>query len=115
MYKLPHNKSCIAGWFFLLLFASYFAGVNFFLHTHVIDNHLVTHSHPFSPAENHQHSTTGFELIKQLSGIITTCIAFAFSFFLFRQLIARLDSMNLIAKAFSTTDSYIFLRPPPVA
>lgn len=115
MTKLPLLKSRVTGWFLLLLFASFFVGVNFFPHTHVIDNHFVTHSHPFSSTENHQHSANGFELIKQLSGLVYACVAFAFIFLLFQRLIERIDTKNLIAKALSPVDSYIFLRPPPVA
>lgn len=114
MTNLPLNIRRITDWFLLLLFASYFAGVNFFPHTHLIDNHFVTHSHPFSSAENHQHSANGFELIKQLSGLVYSCVAFAFIFLLFQRLIALLDSKILITKALSPVDSYIFLRPPPV-
>lgn len=114
MYKLPLNIRRITGWFFLLLFATYFAGVNFFPHTHVVDNQRVVHSHPYAPAGEHHHSTSGFELIKQLSGFISTALSIAVFIFLSQQLIARLGLMSPDSRLIKLSKSYVFLRPPPV-
>ncbi len=57
----------LAGYFFLILFLSFFASTTFFYHTHIVNGDTVVHSHPYKKDKNgypiHQHSTKGYLLI----------------------------------------------------
>lgn len=44
-------------------------------HTHIIDNQLITHSHPFSkPQSNHTHNSVELSIILQLNTITTLAL-----------------------------------------
>jgi len=50
----------------LTLFVSYQSGDLFFLHTHNIEGHLVTHSHPYKSGE-HSHNANDLLVIQSLT------------------------------------------------
>lgn len=55
-------------WFLLVLFALFFCGNTFFVHSHkLIDGHVEVHSHPYMPESHHSHSDPGFLGIAQLN------------------------------------------------
>ncbi|MDR2468991.1 MAG: hypothetical protein LBD27_00710 [Tannerella sp.] len=72
--------------FLLTLFVSYVANTAFFVHTHMVDGQLVTHSHPYRGTPDnpgHGHSTAQFQTIAQLSYVLLSAvlsIAFTCSF-----------------------------------
>jgi len=59
----------ISGISLLVIFMSFWVGTNFFVHTHIVNNVLIVHSHPFSPESNHQHSPDQLSLIQHLQHI----------------------------------------------
>ncbi|MDL2227856.1 hypothetical protein LJC30_03105 [Odoribacter sp. OttesenSCG-928-L07] len=53
----------------IAIFLSYFTGTNMFYHTHIINDNIYSHSHPFDKSE-HEHSTQtliGIELLSNYS------------------------------------------------
>lgn len=68
--------------FLLALFVSYFVGVTFFSHQHIVDGVVIVHSHftkqPFSnPSDqlpDHEHNTQAIHLIASISSWITDLI-----------------------------------------
>lgn len=50
-------------WFLPLLFITFINGKIFFTHSHLIDDSIVVHSHPFHKSENTNHNHTTKELI----------------------------------------------------
>ena len=72
--------------FLLTLLVSYTANTAFFVHTHIVDGQLVTHSHPYRGTPDnpgHGHSTAQFQTIAQLSYLLLSgvlAIAFTCSF-----------------------------------
>ena len=63
-------KNCriqhFVGVFMTLLMVSYLACLSLCLHTHVVDNKVFTHSHPYKTS-SHTHSGIEFVLLKSLS------------------------------------------------
>ena len=65
--------------FFLALFLSYFAGITFFTHQHIVDGEVVVHSHfikhPFAASSeqipDHEHNVQTIHLIASISSWIT--------------------------------------------
>jgi hypothetical protein len=56
----------------LLLFIGYYGCITLFYHSHLVNGHLITHSHPYkhsSPFEKHSHSGKAYLLIDQLNKI----------------------------------------------
>ncbi|MDR1338594.1 MAG: hypothetical protein LBK58_00810 [Prevotellaceae bacterium] len=72
MDKTIHRGKRLFAGFLLTLFCSYMAGITCFVHSHVVDGQLITHSHPYrGTPDNPGHSHTGsqFLLIELLSFI----------------------------------------------
>lgn len=64
-------------WFLPLLFITFINGKFFFTHSHLIDDSIVVHSHPFNKSENTAHNHTTKELIAidlHIHGYSTTAI-----------------------------------------
>ena len=49
----------------LILFGGYFYSINLCFHTHEINGHRITHSHPYS--QSHNHSDSGLQTIQVLT------------------------------------------------
>lgn len=59
----------------LALFLAYWSNITLFYHVHTIDNQIYVHSHFFSGSASnptHTHTTQQFQLIAQLSLLLTT-------------------------------------------
>lgn len=52
----------ISAWFILILFISFISGITLFTHTHIINQELYYHSHPYNKSESKQHSHTEEQL-----------------------------------------------------
>lgn len=52
----------VSSWFLLVLFISFIGGITLFTHTHVINQELYYHSHPYDKSENKQHTHTDGQL-----------------------------------------------------
>ena len=61
-----HRIQHFVGVFMTLLMVSYLACLSLCLHTHVVDNKVFTHSHPYKTS-SHTHSGIEFVLLKSLS------------------------------------------------
>lgn len=53
----------------IVIFAYYYVGNTAFIHTHLVNDYLVTHSHPFFPGAHHSHSETGLETVAIFNAI----------------------------------------------
>lgn len=98
---------------FLLLFVVYYAGSNFFAHTHTIDGEKVVHSHPFAGTNGHHHTTAEFSTLTLVSHFSATAAAMVISAITFRVVISILEiftTTNQLGFYFNHTN---FLRPPP--
>lgn len=99
---------------FLLLFVVYYAGINFFPHTHIIDGKSIVHSHPFSASNSHHHTSAEFTLLSDLThySLIDTTLTFMLVANGLLLAIFRIKgSTEPISFYFNTRP---FLRPPPV-
>lgn len=67
-YLQKHFKQ-IAGITLLAFFVSFWVGTNFYVHTHIVNNVLVVHSHPFSSETSHQHSSDQLSHIQHFQHI----------------------------------------------
>lgn len=57
----------IAVWIVLVVFACFYCGNTLFSHTHILDGHLIVHSHPYLPAGSHTHSSVAFQCISAMN------------------------------------------------
>lgn len=74
-------KRVLAGWLFVL-FVGYVGCMTLFYHTHVINGHPTSHSHPsrHSPdTGGHTHTSSEFVLIAHLSVILMLAAAFGWT------------------------------------
>ena len=100
----------------LALFVSYVANTTLFIHTHIVDGQLVTHSHPYRGAPDnpgHGHSSAQFQTIVQLSLLL----AFAAPFIICSCFLAGKKCLRNSALSYhkANTKYYSFcLRGPPV-
>lgn len=101
----------------LMLFAAYWSNITLFSHAHRIDGHIYVHSHPFSGSANnpgHTHTAQQFQLIAQLSLLLTTTACSAF----FAALLPTRKFFFVIPEPIEHVGSPIHtlgLRAPPVA
>jgi hypothetical protein len=66
--------------FLFVLFCSYTVNITCFVHSHIVDGHLVTHSHPYKGTPDnpgHCHTTAQFIYIALLSHFDTLVATFA--------------------------------------
>lgn len=63
------NRYTFLKWGLLGLFSLYLAGISFFIHSHVVDNTKIVHSHPFK--SNHEHATAQFIIIEQITHFVS--------------------------------------------
>ena len=97
----------------LVLFSCYYAGINFFSHTHIINGTSVAHSHLGGYAE-HNHSDAQYRVIEFLSYFcsdeIADCCHVEAPFFQLSELYAE-----YVADVESAAVSAFYLRGPPQA
>ena len=58
----------------LILFIGYYSSITMFYHAHLVNGHILSHSHPYkhdknnkTPFESHQHSSSAYSYIHQLN------------------------------------------------
>ena len=55
----------------IILVVGYYGSANLFYHAHIVNNHIIVHSHPYKKSDKgapmHSHSGSEFSLIQQLS------------------------------------------------
>ena len=106
------RKKKIVPLLLLVLFVNYYISTNFFLHSHVFADEVVTHSHPYT-SETHTHSANALQLITNLTN--TLFVGLAAIFFLALYVILRPFVCSFYKQR--TFDSLIgcnLLRAPPV-
>lgn len=95
------------------LFASYWASITLFSHTHTYDWGRITHSHPYLPTAAHSHTTLALNTIDSLSNLIFLVAAVVASPFLLKCAVFRDDpSQERIITFYIPLSS---LRAPPVS
>lgn len=57
------NISNIVKYVLIVVFVYYYVGNTAFVHTHVVDHFLVTHSHPYLPGMHHSHTEAQWETV----------------------------------------------------
>lgn len=94
------------------LFLCYYASSTFFVHTHNIDGHVFTHSHPYS-SSSHSHTTASLQLFGSLNHILFVIAASSAAG------IATLNPTKfhfseVVAKKYNPEQyKYLLLRGPP--
>ena len=59
--------------FLVVLFAMFFCGNTFFIHTHrLFDGRVEVHSHPYMPGATHSHTAAGFQAIAHINAALAT-------------------------------------------
>lgn len=53
----------------IVVFVYYYLGNTAFVHTHIINDYLITHSHPFLPGMHHSHNEAGLETVALFNAI----------------------------------------------
>lgn len=99
---------------FLLWFVVYYAGSNFFTHTHQFEGRSVVHSHPFNDSNGHKHTTAEFSVISALTHFIATTSGWVTIAGTFRVNFKILASPALASSVLSAVLCIHFLRPPPL-
>ncbi|MDR2533550.1 MAG: hypothetical protein LBC81_02045 [Tannerellaceae bacterium] len=100
----------------LAVFVSYVANTTLFVHTHIVDGQLVTHSHPYRGAPDspgHGHSSTQLQTIAQLSLLL----AYAAPAVIFACFLAGKRSLRNLSVTSHKANNKVYsfcLRGPPV-
>ncbi|KAB2829487.1 MAG: hypothetical protein F9K10_00115 [Paludibacter sp.] len=113
MNSFRHLRNTWLQLHFLLLFVVYYAGSNFFAHTHSIDGKPVAHSHPFAGSNGHQHTTAEFSVLSLLTHFSATPTTVCTAVAAFRVVVAILGKYDSISRLTFYFHRSNFLRPPP--
>jgi hypothetical protein len=76
---IDRRKWIFAGFLFVLFF-SYMINITCFVHSHIVDGRIITHSHPYEGTPDnpgHCHTTAQFISIALLSHFVTLVATFA--------------------------------------
>ena len=115
MNKIIHNRKWLFAGFLLLLFCSYRVSITCFVHSHVVDGRIITHSHPYRGVPDnpgHSHSSAQLLLIEFLSHIVMmSAISAAMAHVLFGKIFLRKTSCDFICKHAGII-SYSLRAPP---
>jgi hypothetical protein len=101
----------ISRYLLVVLFLYYHIGNTAFVHTHVVHNHIITHSHPFLPGAHHGHQGGELETIAWLNAAVEffTPLAFFACLWLFLRSVLTAVKKSL----FYITDTVCSSRAPP--
>lgn len=104
--------------FFIIIFVSYIVSIDFFAHTHVINDVTITHSHLHKTGQNdqptHEHTDTQIQLIHILSVYLSfNLILFCFTFRLYKHCQVFIYAEVVTFKVRNCIDGLFKLRPPP--
>lgn len=113
MKSFRHFRNTWLQLHFLLLFVVYYAGSNFFSHTHSIDGEVVAHSHPFAGSGGHHHTSVECSIISLVTHFTATESALPVSISMFLILIASFGICYVLDKVSFYFNHSHFLRPPP--
>lgn len=109
------HTSKLLRWGLLVLFSTYFLSISIFTHTHIVDNVLVVHSHPYK-SSSHQHTTNALMLIDQISHFnVSDLVPPHFEFKQQSFFLRNIVSYCCIGEYVKNSVSRHFLRPPPSA
>lgn len=111
------NKGLWCGLLMLLLWIGYIGGVSLFPHNHIVNGHLITHSHPYSGSPenpNHQHSQSQIATLAMLSNVVALVALGTFALGLYFALLAVIRSATQSSVS-QLTEQILSLRAPPVA
>ncbi|OQC36276.1 MAG: hypothetical protein BWX63_02002 [Bacteroidetes bacterium ADurb.Bin041] len=106
--------------FLLLLFLGYYGSITLFTHSHIVNEVVIVHSHPYNPfskdkPSSHQHSTNEFVLISLLSHFLTTVVFTTFSIgvlkVVFKKYILSKNENNYFSRIYVCFNG---LRAPPL-
>lgn len=111
-----HIRSANLSIVLLFLFVEYVASVTMFMHSHIIDGVVVSHSHFYAgsgEAPSHSHSTQQVKVIAQLSLYVALAatVSFAVGNPIYRFLRTVIDSCY---ETLQRCDLHFSLRAPPV-
>lgn len=70
---MPRFRKILIG-LLLALFATYYCETTCFVHSHVSDSGIVTHSHPYLPGASHGHTTVELQALTLLTAVVFTAI-----------------------------------------
>ncbi|MDR2382892.1 MAG: hypothetical protein LBD76_03290 [Prevotellaceae bacterium] len=80
MNRMIHNKKWLFAGFLLLLFCCYRVSITCFVHSHIVNGRLITHSHPYRGVPDnpgHSHNAAQLLLIEFLSHIVIMSVVLA--------------------------------------
>lgn len=104
--------------FLLVLFTSYYGSTTLFIHTHILHNTYIVHSHPFSDGNSkspvtHQHTENQYLIIQALSFFVSTFLMLFFAALLFLCIKQILFLFNRIVVENTDNILQYLLRAPP--
>ncbi len=102
----------------MVIFCAYYAGITLFVHHHIVNGVLISHSHPyniFNPdAQNHNHSADAFKTIDLLTHLQALDTYAATPLFIFLGLLGIIMAGRAILRCKATVPLLFLLRAPPV-
>lgn len=100
--------------FLLGVFVSFVGGTTLFLHTHILEGAVITHSHPYLPSVPHSHTTQSFQFIASAMSaaqqVLPSDELYLSTSFVLVSVIDNVGEIFFISVESATS----FLRAPPV-
>ncbi len=101
----------------MVIFCAYYAGITLFVHHHIVNGVLISHSHPyniFNPdAQNHNHSANAFRTIDLLTHLQALDIHAVAPLFFFLGLLGIIMAGRAILRCQAAAPLLFHLRAPP--
>lgn len=72
-----HKTINVLGMLLLLLFLGHYGGTTLFSHSHIVDDHVIYHSHPYSANSHHTHTSFEYHAIRTLSTLLLLVVIVA--------------------------------------
>ena len=101
---MPRFRKILVG-FLIAVFASYYCETTCFVHSHVSELGIVTHSHPYLPGASHSHTTLELQALNVLVSVIFTAIALGFMPVPRRMLLAVISQLVLSSGSLGHTQT----------
>ncbi|MFI3297184.1 MAG: hypothetical protein R3Y59_06105 [bacterium] len=95
-----------------LITVNYFVSILFFTHFHVVDSHLVRHSHPFQNTEHH--NADEILLLQSLSNINFIDLLSSVDLTPIRAILQELKATPIASTPISRVIDHYSLRAPPI-
>lgn len=90
---MPRFRKILIG-FLLAVFAIYYCETTCFVHSHVSELGIVTHSHPYLPGGAHSHTTLELQALSLLTVLTFTALALGLMPTLHRRLMAVIGQLD---------------------